>query len=191
MATLDRRERSTVNNSRSVRSLLAQAVCALVLASIAAKAQEGTQVDQAEEIAALKAELERVRGMLPAQAAAMTVVEYNFSNLWFATHERNWPLAQFFLSETRARLRWALRISPQRRVSTGTLELQPFLDAFEQPHYSALEQALANQDIGAFEAAYDGALAACHSCHAASEKVFLRVRRPTAPAGPLIDFNGN
>jgi hypothetical protein len=126
--------------------------------------------------------------MLPAQAVAMTVVEYNFSNLWFAAHEQNWPLAQFFLSETRARLRWALRIVPRRRISSGEVVLQPFLDAFERPHYASIERSLQEQNISAFEAAYVSALDACYSCHVASEKEFLKLRKPATPAGALIDF---
>jgi len=176
-----------------VRISTAICVCSLLLASTAAPvhAQTPEQADPQQEIAALCAELERVRGMLPAQAVAMTVVEYNYSNLWFAAHERNWSLAQFFLSETRARLRWALRISPQRRLSSGTVELQPFFDAFEEPHYAAIAQSLEKQDLAAFETAYAGGLGACHSCHTASEKPYLRVKIPDAPAGTLIDFAGD
>jgi hypothetical protein len=170
------------------RLSIAACMCAVLLGSADALAQANTSADPQQEIAALRAELERMRGMLPAQAVAMTVVEYNYSNLWFAAHERNWPLAQFFLSETRARLRWALRISPQRRLTSGTVELQPFLDAFEEPHYAAIAQSLEQQDIEAFETAYGGGLGACHSCHAASEKPYLRVKVPVAPAGALIDF---
>lgn len=160
----------------------------LTSTSIVAQEPEG-ELSSEQEIAALKAELMLIRGMLPAQAAAMTVVEYNFSNLWFAAHEQNWPLAQFFLSETRARLRWSLRISPQRRISTGEVVLQPFLDAFEQPHFAAISQSMQDQDIPAFEAAYSNALNACTSCHVASEKPFLRLEIPSAPAGSLISFD--
>jgi hypothetical protein len=163
----------------------------LLAAGAHAQTQGAAPASQAEDIATLKEEVERLKGLVPAQAVAMTVVEYNFSNLWFAAHERNWPLARFFLSETRARLRWALRLSPQRRISSGFLELQPFLDAFEQPHYAALEDSLEDGDIAAFERAYEGALTACASCHAASEKPFLRVKIPSAPAGALIDFDAD
>jgi len=171
--------------------LIAAGASAIALAPPDARAQQqsgdGT-AGQAEAIAALQAEVERLRGVLPAQAVAMTVVEYNFTNLWFAAHERNWPLATFFLSETRARLRWALRLSPERRISTGTLALQPYLDSFEQSPYAALAESLESHDIPAFEAAYAQGLGACQSCHAASEKAFLRFATPSAPASHLIDF---
>ena len=35
----------------------------------------------------------------------MMDVDYHFANLWFAGQSKNWPLAQFYLNETRAHLR--------------------------------------------------------------------------------------
>lgn len=171
-------------------------VWAVSIASGTARAQQGpadatadqASADQTSAMAALQAELDRIRGILPAQAVAMTVVEYNFTNLWFAAHAGNWPQAMFFLSETRARLRWALRIAPERRISTGTIALQPYLDAFDESAYASLERALQSEDIPAFEAAYESGLGACQSCHAASEKAFLRFTTPSAPASHLIEF---
>jgi cytochrome c553 len=151
-------------------------------------AQDTAEPDDEQIIAALRAELDTIRGALPAQAVAMTVVEYNYSNLWFAAHAKNWPLAKFLLSETRARLRWALRITPERRISTGTLALQPFLDTFEQGPYATLEQSLEAEDVAAFEAAYEKGLGACASCHSASEKPYLQLKTPEVPSSPLIDF---
>jgi hypothetical protein len=163
-------------------------LCAGPFASFRAVAQATDEPNDDNSVAALKDELDSIRGALPAQAVAMTVVEYNYSNLWFAAHEKNLPLAKFLLSETRARLRWALRITPERRISTGTVVLQPFLDAFEQGPYAAIEKALDSNDIAGFEAAYKDGLGACQSCHAASEKPYLRLQTPSQPASPLIDF---
>ena len=163
-------------------------LCTAPVASFRAVAQTSDEPSDDDAVAALKDELDSIRGALPAQAVAMTVVEYNYSNLWFAAHEKNLPLAKFLLSETRARLRWALRITPERRISTGTVVLQPFLDAFEQGPYAAIEQALDSGDVAGFEAAYKDGLGACQSCHAASEKPYLRLKVPSEPASPLIDF---
>jgi hypothetical protein len=56
---------------------------------------------------------------MPGQSLAMTQVAYNINNLWFAAHAGNWPLAQFYFGDARGRLRWALRITPVRKISTG------------------------------------------------------------------------
>lgn len=171
-----------------VPTLAVLVLCAGLFTWFRAVAQTTDESGDDDAVAALKDELDSIRGALPAQAVAMTVVEYNYSNLWFAAHRNNLPLAKFLLSETRARLRWALRITPERRISTGTVVLQPFLDAFEQGPYAAIEQALDGNDIAGFEAAYKDGLGACQSCHAASEKPYLRLQIPSEPASPLIDF---
>jgi hypothetical protein len=141
-----------------------------------------------DDPAALRAEIERLKSIVPGQAFAMTQVAYNFNNLWFAAHAENWPLAQFYLSETRVRLRWALRITPVRKISTGELTLQPFLDALEQDHLVKLADALTAKSVAQLESAYRGTLDGCHACHTASEKPYLALQVPVAPAEPLIRF---
>jgi len=147
-------------------------------------------VTQAEEIATLKAEIEHLRSVMPAQAVAMTQVAYNFSNLWFAVQEENWPLAQFYWNETRVRARWAIRVSPTRRLPSGEVAMQPYLEAFEEPYLAALGAIIADKDSQEFASAYDDVLEACYSCHVASEKPYLRLSRPERPAEVLIDFSG-
>jgi hypothetical protein len=141
-----------------------------------------------DDPAALRAEIERLKSIVPGQAFAMTQIAYNFNNLWFAAHAENWPLAQFYLSETRVRLRWALRITPVRKISTGDLTLQPFLDALETDHLAKVGEALTAQSVARFESAYRATLDGCHACHAASEKAFLELQVPTAPAEPMMRF---
>src|SRR5258706_515215 len=71
------------------------------------------------EIAALRAEIERLKGMVPDQSHAMKDVAYHFANLWFAGEKKNWPLADFYWSETRSHLHWAVRIIPVRKDAKG------------------------------------------------------------------------
>jgi hypothetical protein len=142
-----------------------------------------------DDAAALRAEIERLKSIVPGQAFAMTQIAYNFNNLWFAAHAQNWPLAQFYLNETRVRLRWALRITPVRKISTGELELQPFLDTLEKDHLDKLVASVTAKNVAQLEAAYRDALVACHACHAASEKGYLELQVPTAPAEPMIRFS--
>ena len=158
-------------------------------------AQEGAPApgtaNQAEEIALLKAEVERLRSIVPAQAVAMTQVAYNFSNLWFAVEQQNWPLAQFYFNETRTRLRWAMRIAPVRKISSGEVELGPLLDVLEQGDLAALGRIVENKDVSQFAGAYDKVLNGCYGCHVASEKPFLRLKVPAAPAEGMIIFEND
>src|ERR1043166_5164556 len=77
----------------------------------------------------LKTELAAIKGKLPDQSHAMKDVGYHFANLWCAGQQENWPLARFYLDETRSHLRWAVRIIPVRKVKAGDLELKGILDA--------------------------------------------------------------
>jgi hypothetical protein len=165
---------------------LASVIASMAMAGAAAAQQAPAASD---DPAVLRAEIERLKSIVPGQATAMTQVAYNFNNLWFAAHAENWPLAQFYASETRVRLRWALRITPVRKISTGDLELQPFLDALEKEPLAKIGEAITAKNVGQLETAYRATLDACHACHTASEKAYLELQVPTAPAEPLIRFD--
>lgn len=141
-----------------------------------------------EDLASLRAEVQRLQSLLPGQSVAMTQVAYNFNNLWFAAHAGNWSLAQFYFGDTRGRLRWALRITPKRKISTGEIELGPILDGLEKNQLTKLGDTIASKDLARFETAYRATLEGCHGCHAASEKPYLVLQVPTAPAEPMIQF---
>jgi hypothetical protein len=169
-------------------TILVSAVFACVVLGSAAAQQGGAPTAAGDDVAALRAEIERLKSVMPGQAFAMTQVAYNFSNLWFAAHAENWPLAQFYFNETRVRLRWALRVTPVRKISTGDLELQPYLDALEKDPLARLGEAVAAKSVAQLEGAYRATLESCHACHAASEKAYLELQVPAVPAEPLIRF---
>lgn len=173
---------------RSRITLLSALIGCTVLAGAAAQQGGAPAAAGGDDVAALRAEIERLKSIVPGQAFAMTQVAYNFNNLWFAAHAENWPLAQFYFNETRVRLRWALRITPARKISTGDLELQPFLDALEKDPLAKLGEAVAAKNVAQLEGAYLATLESCHACHAASEKGYLELQVPGAPAEPLIRF---
>ena len=162
---------------------------ALMIASLGVADAAAQQTPPAsDDPAALRAEIERLKSIVPGQATAMTQVAYNFNNLWFAAHAENWPLAQFYANETRVRLRWALRITPVRKISSGDLELQPLLDALEKDSLARVGEAVTAKSVRELETAYRATLDACHACHTASEKPYLALQVPTAPAEPMIRF---
>jgi hypothetical protein len=67
---------------------------------------------QAKDMALLK-------DKAPDQAHAMVSVAYHYNSLWFAAEADNWPLAQFYLNETRSHMRWSVRIIPVRKDNSG------------------------------------------------------------------------
>ena len=131
--------------------------------------------------------LEQIRALLPSQSHAMMDVEYNFANLWFAGRAGNWPLATFYLNESRSHVQWTVRLRPVRKLASGQdLDLMPLLDAFEHAGVDAVRATLDHKDSKAFQVAYRSALGQCLACHVAAEKPFLRPDVPREPASKLI-----
>ena len=117
-------------------------------------------------------------------------VDYHFSNLWFAATREHWKLADFYLSETRSHLRWAVRIIPKRKDNAGReVDLEAILQAFENTPLKQLQDAIAVKDKSAFVKSYKFALETCYACHKAADKPFLRPQIPTQPESHLINFD--
>ena len=145
--------------------------------------------DAAADLAALKKDVEILKGKAPDQSHAMKDVAYHFTNLWFAGSARNWPLAKFYADETRAHLRWAVRIIPVRKVSGGDLDLRTMLDGLDQTVFTALSKSIDAKSDTEFPTAYRQAMAGCYSCHTAAEKPFLRLKLPEQPEARIVDFS--
>jgi hypothetical protein len=141
------------------------------------------------DVAELKAEIDALRAMLPSQSHSMVDVEFQFANLWFAGKAQNWPLATFYLNETRSHLNWTVRLRPVRKLSNGgDLDLRPILKGVEDGGLASIKAALDKHDEAGFEAAYKAMLGQCTACHEAAEKPFLRPDVPKAPPSALIDM---
>lgn len=171
--------------------ILHSLVCGIALSGMAAAAEAPVPPAPNNDPAALRAEIEQLKGIAQGQSLAMMQVAYNFNMLWFAARAKNWPLAQFYYGDARGRLRLALRIQPVRKISTGDLQLQPVLDALEKGPWAKLGETLAAKDVKQFEAAYRSTLLACQACHAAAEKPYLRLHVPKVPAEPMVDFTAH
>ena len=146
--------------------------------------------DPGAEIAALRKEIEVLKGKVPDQSHAMKDVAYHFTNLWFAGLNENWPLARFYCDETRAHMKWAVRIIPVRKVQGGDLDLKPILDGIDQSLFAPLQKTIDAGSTEQFAEAYRQALGGCYSCHVAAEKPFLRLHVPEQPEVQIVDFTG-
>jgi hypothetical protein len=142
------------------------------------------------ELAALRTEINRLKGAATDQSHAMADVGYHFANLWFAGEKKNWPLAKFYFDETRAHLNWAIRVIPVRKDDAGReVDLKPMWDAIDSSLFSQIGTAITQKDGEKFSAAYRGATEGCYACHKASSKPYLRPQIPTAPPQPIINFD--
>lgn len=144
----------------------------------------------APSLQSLSAEIETIKGKLPDQAHAMQDVGYHFSNLWFAGQKEHWALANFYWSETRSHLRWAVRIIPRRKDAAGQeVNLEAILQAVEDSPLKQLEDAIKTKDSVAFDKAYRFTLESCYACHKASDKPYIRPQIPTRPEAQIINFD--
>jgi hypothetical protein len=150
------------------------------------------EAQPAPELRTLAAEIETIKGKLPDQAHAMQDVGYHFSNLWFAGQREHWDLANFYWSETRSHLRWAIRIIPLRKDNAGKdVDVQDILTGFENGPLAELQAAIAAKDKTLFEKRYRSTMENCYSCHKSSDKPFIRPQIPSQPETPIINFDPN
>jgi hypothetical protein len=167
----------------------------LTLALVATAATSMAQSDSAaanSDVATLRAEIERLKGMVPDQSHAMKDVGYHFTNLWFAAQKENWPLAEFYLAETRSHLHWAVRIIPVRKTPQGReLRLSDILDPMDKSVLKDLQSAVTAKDTAAFRVKYEETLNSCYGCHVAAGKPFLRLQIPQHPEAEIIRFDPN
>jgi hypothetical protein len=178
------KENENMRMQTAARALL---FCGLTMIG-QARAAEPTAPPTPPTLESLQEEVARLRSIMPGQAFAMTQVAYNFSNLWFAAQAENWPLAQFYLNETRVRLRWAIRITPVRKVGEREVELTPIATALESNQLAAIEKTLAARDNAGFVASYTAMMHGCQGCHEAADKPYLQLQIPAVPAEPMIRF---
>ena len=157
---------------------------------IADTPQPARQEELSAEVAALKAEIECLKGIVPDQSHAMKDVAYHFANLWFAAQKNNWPLAEFYWAETRAHLRWAVRIIPVRKDPQGNdIRLADILDPIEKTALEEVHKTIREQNGAQFPAVYTQMLESCYACHVAAGKPFLRLQIPQQPEVPIMRFD--
>jgi hypothetical protein len=142
-----------------------------------------------DDVATLKAEVARLKTIVPDQSHAMSDVGYHYTNLWFAAQNDNWPLARFCFDETLSHLRWAVRIIPLRKDVAGReVDLVGILTALEQSSLKDLDDAVKARDKAKFITAYRTQMENCMACHRAASKEYLQLHVPDAPAAAIIDF---
>jgi hypothetical protein len=144
-----------------------------------------------EDLGALREEIAGLKALVPSQSHAMQDVGYHFTNLWFAGGKGNWPLAAFYLNETRSHLKWAVRIRPVRKTQAADVDLDGIREAFDTSSLAMVQQAIEARDGTRFTETYKLALEGCYSCHKASEKPFLRPQIPTEPEVKILNLDTN
>ena len=138
----------------------------------------------------LEAKIKALEALIPDQAHIMADVGEHFTNLWFAGRAENWPLADFYLGETKSHLRWAVRRIPIRKDNRGQdINLVNILEAFENSQLTQLKQVIDGKNKAGFERIYKESLTVCYACHKAADKPYLRPQIPSEPASRIMNFD--
>ena len=149
---------------------------------------QGIAARPAPELAALRADVDVLKGKATDQSHVMADVGYHFANLWFAGENKNWPLAKFYCDETRAHINWAVRVIPVRKDSAGRdVDLKAIWQAIDSSIFSQINAAIEQKDGTKFTAAYRQGIEGCYACHKSSSKPYLRPQIPKAPPQAIIN----
>ena len=142
-----------------------------------------------DDLATLRADVARLKAVVPDQSHAMSDVAYHFTNLYFAGDAGNWPLAQFYADELRSHLRWAVRVIPVRKDRDGReVDLTGILTALEQSTLKDLSASVAAKDKAKFNVAYRAQMENCMACHRAASKEYIRLHVPERPDTGVVEF---
>ena len=176
-----------MSRAARVHALLVM-VCAGVACRQAPAAQPANAA--ADEIAALKADVEVLKGKAPSASVAMADVGFHWSNLWFAGQSGNWPLAGYYFSEARNHVRWLTRINPMPKGPDGMpVDVKGIFDGIDTSTFAAVKAAIDKKDGKEFETAYRGALESCYQCHKAVGRPYLRPMIPKALPQTIINLD--
>jgi cytochrome c553 len=146
----------------------------------------------ADEIAALKAEVQTVRDRAVTASTAMADVGFHWANLWFAGQHGNWPLATYYFNEARNHVRWLIRINPTPKGPDGErVDLKGIFDAIDTSSFADVKAAIDAKDGARFVAAYRTALESCYSCHKSVGRPYLRPTIPETVPQPIINLDPN
>jgi hypothetical protein len=155
-----------------------------------AAAPAATATAESKEIAALKADIEMLKGKAPSASVAMADVGFHWSNLWFAGQAGNWPLATFYFNEARNHIRWMVRINPTPKGPDGMpVDLKGIFDGLDTSTFADVKAAIDKKDGKQFETTYRSALESCYSCHKAVGRPYLRPAIPKTVPQTIINLD--
>jgi hypothetical protein len=186
--------------ARKLASLIATAVvlvCLFLFAHEVTVAQERAQPATGGQNGAaqaappnIPADVARLKDLVPPNSHPMADVSLNASLLWFAGQKKNWPLANYFLGETRNRMNWEVRLNPGPKSPTGEIvDMKGTVDGIINGSLADLKKAIDAKDSAAFEASYKHMLEDCYSCHKNTNRPYLRPMIPTEPPVTIINFD--
>jgi hypothetical protein len=181
------------NRLHSVQIFVLGAVLGgLFVASWERPAASAQQSNSQEGLAALQADVAHLKDLTPPHSHPMVEAGMFAANLWFAGEKKNWPLAGYFLNETRNRIRWEVHLNPGPKGADGNpVDMQSIFDGVDTGSLTKVRKAIDAKDSAAFTAEYKNLLRDCYSCHKAALRPYLRPMVPVSGAQPILNLDPN
>lgn len=134
------------------------------------------------------ADVQHLKDIAPPMSHPMVDVAFNATNLYFAAQKKNWLLANYYLGETRNRMKWETVLNPGPKGTDGNpVDMKSTFDGIDKGSLTQLKTAIAAKDSKAFDDSYKNLLEDCYSCHKATNRPYLRPQIPTAAAQTIIN----
>jgi hypothetical protein len=123
----------------------------------------------------------------PSLGDLMTMaVQPRHTKLGLAGQARNWPYAQYELSELRNAFARIARTIPTYR----NIDMTAVIGALTTEPLKTVEQAINSKDADQFKTAYAGLTTACNACHLSQDHSFVVIRVPGTNPYSDQDFRG-
>jgi hypothetical protein len=146
----------------------------LGVASFVARAEEPRGTDQ--QIAQAQTPPEHnPKSYFPGLGEFMARIQVNHAKLWLAGEAHNWGLADYQLGEMKEVLSDVQDFMPRyQNIPVGDM-----IEAIMTGAMRDLEGTIATRDFGKFSASFDKLTESCNSCHAAANRAYIVIQRPT------------
>jgi hypothetical protein len=140
--------------------------------------------------ATMQADVAHLKDLIPPHSHHMVEVGMFAANLWFAGEKKNWPLADYYLNETRNLIRWEVHLNPSPKGADGNpVDMKNTFDGIDHGSFNKIKAAIAMKDSAAFATEYKHVLEDCYSCHKNANRPYLRPMVPTTGAQPIINLD--
>ena len=115
---------------------------------------------------------QRATSYVPRLSDLMVVIQIRHAKLFYAVKAKNWPLADYEFEQLVGTLKEAGRYY---------LRTAPPMTLAEEVR-SSLNEAIKAKNEKKFDQAFDEMNAGCNRCHAAADRAYIVIRRPSYPS---------
>ena len=136
-------------------------------------------------------ELAALRQLIPTNSTIMMDVQWHSTNLWWAARKRNWPLAQYYFTESRGHIQQLVRKNPTLRnqVDGTDVDLKGIFDGIDTSSLAMVKASIEMKEITVFDRNYKLMLESCYACHKSVGRPYIRPQVPTAQVQAIVNMD--